>query len=277
MKQVGEQGMNDWGSPIQIADNVYWVGSDDASLKLRCNPYLVIENGRGVLIDGGSKSSFPNLMINILQVGLEPRKIDALIYQHYDPDLCGSMDNIVSFCKNPNIKIITASASREFVAHYMHTSRSGLIEGLSKDGTTFSLRGRALKFILTPHAHSFGSFVTYDEKTGTLFSSDLFGSMSRQWQLFRKLDSNCYTCNDYQICPDGKDYCPLPDIIEFHEHIMPCCKALRYALSKIRKLDVRMIAPQHGSIFSRKQDINFIIQKLASTPNIGIDGIVKTL
>ena len=39
----------------------------------------------------------------------------------------------------------------------------------------------------------------------------------------------------------------------------------------IGNLDVEIICPQHGSIFKKKQDILFIINKLRALEGVGID------
>lgn len=49
---------------------------------------------------------------------------------------------------------------------------------LDRNGWQLDLGGRRLRFIFTPYAHFPGAFCTYDEQTGTLFSSDLFGGSS---------------------------------------------------------------------------------------------------
>jgi hypothetical protein len=85
----------------------------------------------------------------------------------------------------------------------------------------FTFNNRFLRFMPTPYAHSQGSFVTYDEKIRTLFTSDFFGSFSTQWDLFLRLKEACYTCNDDRNCPNGKTYCPLPDLIEFTKASCP--------------------------------------------------------
>jgi flavorubredoxin len=115
--------------------------------------------------------------------------------------------------------------------------------------------------------------ITFDEKTGTLFSSDLFGSYSTQWDLFLELKEECFSCNDYKDCPNRNIYCPFPDIITFHKGVMPCEKSLKYAMTKIKKLDINAIAPQHGSVLTKKRDISFISEILESFKGIGIDSI----
>jgi flavorubredoxin len=56
---------------------------------------------------------------------------------------------------------------------------------------------------------------------------------------------------------------------------MPCEKALRHAMRKIKEVNVGMIAPQHGSILNRKREIEFVSDALESLDCVGIDGIVR--
>jgi len=63
-------------------------------------------------------------------------------------------------------------------------------------------------------------------------------------------------------------------MLAFHKNIMPCEKALRHAMHKIKELNMDMVAPQHGSILNRKRDILFIADTLASLKGVGIDAMV---
>ena len=112
--------------PIQVADDIYWVGFRDKKTKLACNPYLVVQDDKAVLIDSGSRTDFAVVMMKILQAGIDPQQIVGLIYQHYDPDLCGSMSNFIDMCDNPNLKIISDKNSNMFIAHYIHRDKCHL-------------------------------------------------------------------------------------------------------------------------------------------------------
>jgi len=257
--------------PVEAAENIYWVGFDDKKSNFHCNPYLLIAGSEAVLIDGGSRPDFAVVMMKILQTGISPEQITTLIYQHSDPDLCGSMPNMIDICKNPKLTVLSENYSNMFITYYIEREQESLLRSIDDYGFEFAFGDRVLQFFKTPYAHSAGSFVTYDKKTKTLFSSDLFGSLSRQWDLYIELEDDCYRCNDYEHCMIHKDYCPIPDTLEFHKQVMPSEKALRYAMDVFRKLAIEMIAPQHGSIFKKKKDIAFIIEKLAGLKGVGID------
>ena len=257
--------------PIEIAENIYWVGFHESTSNLYCNPYLIVEGDQAVLIDGGSRPDFAVVMMKILQTGISPEQIVALIYHHADPDLCGSLSNMVDICANPELIVLSEPQNNIFISHYIEREKRKLLVSIDEYGSGFTFGERTLKFFKTPYAHTTGSFVTHDMKTGTLFSSDLFGSISSQWELFIELMNDCYICKDYDHCIDQGVYCPLPDILEFHKMVMPSGKALKYAMNVIGGLDVQMIAPQHGSIFAKKKDIDFLIERLGTLKEVGID------
>ena len=268
-------GYDAYDRPVQIEEGIFWVGFRDKNTNLYCNPYLIVEGEEAVLIDAGSRTDFAVVMMKILQAGIDPGQIVALIYQHYDPDLCGSMPNFIDMCENPKLKLLSEKNSKVFLSYYIHKDRYHLLSTIDELHFEYTMNKRSLRFITTPYAHNQGSFITFDEKTGTLFTSDLFGSFSTQWDLFLQLDEACYTCKDYDDCPNGKDYCPFPDLIKFHRSVMPCEKALRHAMRKIKGVNVGMIAPQHGSILNKKRDIRFVTDTLESLDGVGIDAIVQ--
>jgi len=262
----------DYESPIEIENGVYWVGFYDRPAGLHCNPYLIVDNDEAIVIDGGSRPDFATVMMKILQTGIAPNQIKALLYQHYDPDLCGSIPNFESIIKNENLKIISASENLMFIRHYSASSRLLPISTLNYQYAFSS--GRTLHFTKTPYSHSGGSFVTFDPKSKILFSSDLFGSLGTEWELILKLRPECKDCLNLSKCPQGRMVCPINDILNFHKTLMPSEKALRYALEKISEIPFQIIAPQHGSIINDGEIIRYVFDLLTTLKGVGIDGIV---
>ncbi|HSM90824.1 MAG TPA: MBL fold metallo-hydrolase, partial [Desulfobacterales bacterium] len=160
----------DYERSVEIAKGVYWVGFYDAQSGLHCNPFLIVDGDEAVVIDGGSRPDFPTVMMKILQTGISPKQIRALIYQHYDPDLCGSLPSFEDIIGRKDLRVISAAASNMFIRHYAVRSK---LEALENIGSRFEFSsGRVLQFIKTPYAHSQGSHVTFDAASGILFSSD---------------------------------------------------------------------------------------------------------
>ncbi|MFO7816492.1 MAG: MBL fold metallo-hydrolase [Desulfovibrionales bacterium] len=268
--------------PVKIAEDIYWVGYPDKHRKLTDNPYLVKNGEEGIIIDGGSRPDFPNVMMKIMQTGMSAHNISTLIYQHYDPDLCGSITNLEQIIDNPDLKIISQKTNNLFIRHYGVKSELMCIDDLG--GKIELSSGRTLHFYKTPYSHSAGSFITHDVTTRTLFTSDLFGSICsdlQQFELFRKIPEECGGCADFSqvdadfFCRDRQIACPVAAIHKFQKELMTSNKAFRYALDIIRNIDASIIAPQHGFVITDKEDFDFIYSRLLKADDIGIDGFLK--
>jgi flavorubredoxin len=281
----GENGMSildqniDYDRPVKLAEGIFWVGFADLEGRLQCNPYLVVDGDEAILIDGGSRPDFSTVMRKVLQTGISPKQISHLIYQHYDPDLCGSIPNLESLIDSTDLKIISHAENNPFIQHYSVQSPLLCIDRMERKLTTRS--GRTLRFFHTPYAHSAGSFITYDETSGILFTSDLFGSSGAfsNWRLFADFDHKCLACEvawpdrSDEPCEDTGTPCPWSGMHYFHRKVMPGNRQLRHAMNVINSIGATMVAPQHGSILYRAEDIKAAIIRLQSMNDIGIDGI----
>ncbi|MCP4023106.1 MAG: MBL fold metallo-hydrolase [Desulfobacteraceae bacterium] len=272
MKTFSNKGL-DYDRAIEIADGIFWVGFYDTSSGLHCNPYLIIDGDEAVVIDGGSRPDFPTVLMKILQTGIDPSNIKALIYQHYDPDLCGSVSNYEDIIGSKDLKIISDKENNIFIRHFAVTSPLIAIDAINSQYQFSS--GRTLQFIKTPYAHCCGSFVTFDAASGILFSSDIFGSIDSHWDLYLTMAPDCRTCTTYDPCPNGKS-CQIPGILGFHLRTMPSEKAMLYALEQLAGIDFSIIAPQHGSIIHQPEDIITVFEKLKNLKGIGIDRLLNS-
>lgn len=262
----------DYSRPIEIGDGVFWVGFNDEETGLHCNPYLIVDEGEAILIDGGSRPDFPQVMMKILKTGITPKSISGLIYQHYDPDLCGSLPNLEDLISNPELKIYSTSENHMFIRHYSSKSQ---IVNINNCGFAYKFKsGRQLSFIRTPFAHAAGSFVSFDEKSKILFTSDLFGSFTENWQLYLSVeDSYIASANDAASKSDAPK-CPFAGIYAFHRMNFPSRSVIEYAMRAIENVDFQMIAPQHGYLLEKKT-ARFLMQKLANLSGVGIEGYLK--
>lgn len=252
----------------EIADGIYWVGYYEKEENLLCNPYLIVDNNEAVIIDGGSRPDFPVVMMKILQSGTYLANIKALIYQHYDPDLCGSIHNFEELINKKDLKIISHITNKMFLKHYSYKSDFISTQELN-DIFTFS-SGRKLVFINTPYAHTEGNIATYDTKTKTLFSSDLFGSYSFKDDIFLNINNQCFKCTGKEPCPLN-NHCSFNEIKMFHQHIFPTKKVIQWAINEFNNYDIDLIAPQHGAVIKGKDSISLIKEILLNLDNVGID------
>lgn len=259
--------------PVNIAEGIYWVGYSDENRGLHCNPYLIIEGDEAVLIDGGNRDDFSTVMLKILRTGLAPSQITRLIYQHYDPDLCGSLPQLETIINNDALRIISHTENNVFIHYY--SAKTEKLDYRELNSHYDFATGRRMEFYATPYCHHPGSFVTYDTQTKTLFSSDLFGSFDVQWELMLELDEACRECLNLKKCYSNLTKCPVNGIVKFHQIIMTSNRALANTLNTIEKLDIDRIASQHGSVISTKEDVKTIIRHLRAIENVGIDCLLS--
>lgn len=212
---------------MQIADGIYWVGFYDASATLQCNPYVLIDNNEAVLFDPGSVLDFQYVYENIKRL-IPIERIKYIVLHHQDPDFCSSVPLFEK--AGAKFTIVTHWRTQTIIKYYGIKSDCYLV-----DENNFSLTlmsGREIQFVPTPYLHFPGAIASYDTDTKTLFSSDLFGAMSSNWDLFA-----------------GEDY--IEKMKTFHEHYMPSNDILRPVMETLLLMDISIIAPQHGSIINK--------------------------
>ncbi|MCF6266162.1 MAG: diguanylate cyclase [Desulfuromusa sp.] len=229
----------DFIKAIEIANNIYWVGEYLKNDSFQCHPYFIKNGNESILIDPGSILEFNTVVNKVNQVS-NLKNVKYIILHHQDPDLCASVPMLKELIARPDLQIITHSRIKELIKHFCLD-----IKYYEVDKNNFELltsTGLELNFLTTPYCHSPGAIVTYEAKTKTLFSSDLFGGITESWNFFA-----------------DKDY--FNEIKSFHESYMPSKDILNFSLSKIEKLDLELIAPQHGSII-KKEFIYDLINKM---------------
>lgn len=213
---------------IAVTREIYWVGFNDAAANLHCNPYLLLDGDETILIDSGSLPDFPGIMRKVIDV-TDPASISYIIAQHQDPDVCGNLAVVEDVIDRADLRIVAHQHTVRLIRHIGLRS-----EFYAVDEHDFKLTlksGRVLEFMFTPFLHSPGAIVTYDTKSKSLFTSDIFGAINGDdWSLFAK-----------------GDFCA--PMAPFHQAYMASNHILRKSLEKMQaRWEIARILPQHGSI-----------------------------
>lgn len=232
---------------VAITRDIFWVGFYDEEANLHCNPYLLVDDNESVLIDPGSIPHFPIVARKVIDL-INPKQISAIVLSHQDPDVCGNLAVMEDVIGRRDLKIVAHSNSLRLIRHYGLASEFYAVD--EHDFTLTLASGRVLKFIFTPFLHSPGAIVTYDEKTRSLFSADIFGAVSRDWHIFA---TGSFT----------------EPMAVFHQLYMPSNRILKHCLEQFESLALDRILPQHGSVLEGEQ-IRQGIAFLKSLP-CGID------
>jgi flavorubredoxin len=219
-------------NPIAITRDIYWVGFNDETAKLHCNPYILIDSEDIVFFDPGSIPHFPIVMRKVIDL-VRPDQISHVVCSHQDPDVCGNLPVLEDVIGTGEVKIVGHINCLRLIRHYGISSDTYQVE--ENNFELILKSGRKLEFIFTPFLHSPGAIMTYDHKTKSLFSSDLFGALSPEnWHLFNSVN--------------------FPESMSlWHETYMPSNKNLRKCMELLETYDISRILPQHGNVIEDEQ------------------------
>ncbi|MDQ7032910.1 MAG: diguanylate cyclase [Desulfonauticus sp.] len=229
----------DLSKPIEIAEDVYWIGYVVPNDPFQCHTYLIKNKDESILIDPGSMITFPVVLEKIFSL-VKLTDIKYIIMHHQDPDITGCYSTLESIMPKRKRYIVTHWRTTMLLKHFGWKTPFYLV---NENNWQLKAGDRELEFIFTPYAHFPGAICTFDKATATIFSSDIFGSVNDDFKLFAD-----------QACLDG--------IKTFHKHYMPGKHILNYALKKIKAKEPKLIAPQHGSIIKDKKIMKEIFNLL---------------
>lgn len=232
--------MFDVTAPVEIAKDIFWVGYVIPNDSFQCHVYLIRNGNESILIDPGSKITWPQSREKILKL-MPLEDIKYFVCQHQDPDITACVEDIFEEIGTDGRFVVTHWRTRALLNHYNWGVDFYEIEDHQWRLQTNS---RTFNFIFTPYMHFPGAFCTYDETSKILFSSDIFGGFTESFQLF---------------ATGSDDY--FEKMKPFHTHYMPSSIIVNHGLDNISKYALEMIAPQHGSII-KKEFISSIISKL---------------
>lgn len=215
---------------VQIAPDIYWVGMHLKDDPFQCHPYLIKNGNESILIDPGSMLEFDETVRKVKSI-VDMSDIKYIILHHQDPDLAAAVPEIEKLIKRDDLLIVTHSRMSVLVKHYLIKSKYYEID--KHDNELITTSGFRLQFFTTPYCHSPGAFVSYEPDSKVLFSGDIFGGIEESWDF--------YADEGYFLKAK-----------QFHQEYMPSKDIFNYALGKIEKLDIDLIAPQHGSIIEKR-------------------------
>ncbi len=231
---------------------VYWLGIEESEDEkgILTNQYLVIDGNEAALIEPGGFFVFSRVLKNVSSL-IPPTQIKYLMYSHQDPDVVAGLNLWFEYA--PLAEVAVSELWVRFIPH-MAVLSAGRIIGIPDKGMEFQLGSSKIKAVPSHYLHSPGNFSFYDEKSGILFSTDIGAAAfsSNEWYLFVE---------------DFEGHARLMEA--FHKRYMSSTKALRAWVRSIRRLNPKVIAPQHGAIF-RDENVGKFLDWLESL-DVGID------
>ncbi len=252
---------------IKIADNIFWVGANVHTEDLfegiwpipngvALNSY-VIKGDKIALIElvrewGGAALT---LMHNLDSIPVKLADIDYIILNHLEPDHTGFTYLVKSL--SPKAKILSTPKGAELVKAFY-----GIEDNVEpvKTGDEIDLGQKmSLQFIEIPNVHWPETMVTYEKKSGVLFSGDAFGAFG--------VHRGCIF--EDETLDETKPYWE-EEMLRYYANIIPMFSSnVINAIDKLSNLKINTVAPSHGLIWRSSPEI--VIKKYLRYANYNKD------
>ncbi|OOZ36386.1 diguanylate cyclase [Solemya velesiana gill symbiont] len=230
------QAQVDSSHAVEITERVWWVGYTIPDDHFQSHAYLIEQGDQSVLIDPGSPITFDQTLRKIEEI-IPFSHIRYFVCHHQDPDITAALPEIDARLEREYAVVVTHGRAAVLIKHYGLDIPFWHIEELDipfwhieENEWSLQLEDRELRFVFTPYAHFAGAFCIFDNISKVLFSSDLFGGINEEFELFAESESYAESMR------------------LFHEHYIPSREVMGFALTRIQEYPIETIAPQHGSI-----------------------------
>ena len=229
-------------SAVQVANDVYWVGAVDWSVRdfhgyetnrgTSYNAYLLTAD-RITLVDT-VKHGFAEEMLARIASVVNPTKIDVMISNHAEPDHSGELVETMRHIQ-PDVVYTSTNGQKALQMHYGIGEQVTAVE----DGQSVDLGGLTAAFAETRMCHWPDSMVTWVPERDLLISQDAFGMHLASHERFAD-----------QLDPGVLHF----EAAQYYANILlPLSNFVARNLEKVQAADwdIQIIAPDHGPIWRK--------------------------
>lgn len=204
------------------------------------NEYMIISDGEALIMDPGGTEIFSSVVSAFTEV-ISIQDISMIFGSHQDPDILSSLPLWMGLC--PDTKVFLPWMWSGFIAHF-DISGVGQFSLIPDEGMDVSFKsGHKVKLIPAHYVHSSGNYNLYDPEAKILFSADIGAA------LLPEENTSIFV----------EDFAEHTQYMKgFHERWMPSNRAKNDWVSRVRKLDIDFMCPQHGSVFRGEQVGQFL-------------------
>ncbi|MBI5496354.1 MAG: MBL fold metallo-hydrolase [Deltaproteobacteria bacterium] len=216
---------------------------------VQANQHVIVDHGESMLLDPGGHKVYSRLFGEMSKAA-PPAGLKHLFFSHQDPDIVAAANGwfMVTEARGYISELWT-----RFVPHFgLDDLVAARLQAIPDPGMTLKV-GQCELLILPAHfLHSSGNFHVYDPVAKTLYSGDLGTSIGQDYTEVGNFD-------EHVRFMEG-----------FHRRYMPTSKALKRWVTMARKLDIEILAPQHGAVFKGKERVNRFLEWADNLP-CGLD------
>lgn len=150
-----------------ITGGIYRISIWSPDAGLTFNQFL-IDDEAPTLIHTGRYHDYDAVVGAISQV-LDPARLMNLVLLHWEGDENGGMDRFMSHAPRSQLVGSALSIALNAAGFGLHERARGF-----RDRDTLDLGEHKLRFLETPHVHHWDSMMVVEEKTNSVFPSDLY-------------------------------------------------------------------------------------------------------
>jgi flavorubredoxin len=217
-----------------------WLGADPEKRSgvVQTNQFLIINNGKGILLDPGGIHLFSRVVSTASRyINLD--NIESIVFSHQDPDVSSG---IALWLGVTPATVYISSLWIRFLPHFGIIDEKRIVGIETMNGKLPLQSGEHLVFIPTHFLHSTGHFSVYDPGSKILFSSDIGAAV--------------FEGEQYLFVEDFDEHLSIME--PFHKRYMSSNTVCKKWVSLVSKYDIDIIAPQHGALFKKEMVDRFL-------------------
>lgn len=202
------------------------------------NSYII--RGDQLALVDTSHEKFRQLYFDTLTGLINPQEIDYLIISHTEPDHSGLVKDLLKLA--PQATVVGTKVALKFLEDLVHDPFK---QQIVKNGDQIDLgKGHVLEFVNAPNLHWPDTMLSYDWKTGILYTCDVFGM---------HYCSNTVWDEDLKVIE--------PDYRFYYDCLMgPNARSVLGALKRMEALgDIHQVANGHGPLL--KYNVSELIER----------------
>ena len=229
---------------FESADHVNVMYNDfGTGAMVQANQHLVVHKGEGLVLDPGGHKIYSRFFPEIASI-LPISQLKHIFFSHQDPDIIAAANGWLLVT---DAQAYLSTIWTRFITHFgVDELVIDRIKPIPDEGMALDIGGDRFLFIPAHFLHSAGNFQVYDPVAKILYSGDLGASLGQ----------------DYALVEDFEKHIQYME--GFHKRYLPTFKALKMWVNTVRKLDVEIIAPQHGAVFGNRELSNKFIDWVSS-------------
>lgn len=236
---------------VAVLEDLFYVGASDRRLSLfenvypvprgaSYNSYLLLDE-KTALFDTVDHAVSEQFLENVEHV-LGGRKLDYIVVHHMEPDHSSTLSEVL--LRHPEATVVCNQKIDGMLKNYGCCAGERL---LVKEGDELSTGRHTFKFVFAPMVHWPEVMMSFDLKTGALFSADAFGT-------FGALGGSIWADEvdfEHDFLDDARRY--------YINIVGKYGVQVQSVLKKAAGLDIKVLLPLHGPLW--RENIGWFVEK----------------